>query len=49
MTTSQGDRATRFREMHQRVFVIANAWDAGSARIRWRKVSRPVGKDDRSR
>jgi 2-methylisocitrate lyase-like PEP mutase family enzyme len=26
------DKAARFRELHQRCFVIANAWDAGSAR-----------------
>jgi len=27
------DKAERFRELHQSTFVIANAWDAGSARI----------------
>ncbi len=35
MKPSQRDKALRFRELHQgpRAFVIANAWDAGSARI----------------
>jgi 2-methylisocitrate lyase-like PEP mutase family enzyme len=35
MTTSQNEKASRFRELHERpgAFVIANAWDAGSARI----------------
>jgi 2-methylisocitrate lyase-like PEP mutase family enzyme len=35
MTTNQSDKATRFRALHQgpRAFVIANAWDGGSARI----------------
>ena len=35
MPTSQTDKATRFRALHQGpgAFVIANAWDAGSARI----------------
>jgi 2-methylisocitrate lyase-like PEP mutase family enzyme len=35
MTTSQSDRATRFRALHQGpgAFVIPNPWDAGSARI----------------
>jgi 2-methylisocitrate lyase-like PEP mutase family enzyme len=35
MTASQRDKAARFRALHQRAgaFVIANAWDAGSARI----------------
>jgi 2-methylisocitrate lyase-like PEP mutase family enzyme len=35
MTTSQIDKANRFRALHQRpeCFVIANVWDAGSARI----------------
>ena len=35
MTTSLQDRASQFRAMHQgsAAFVIANAWDAGSARI----------------
>jgi 2-methylisocitrate lyase-like PEP mutase family enzyme len=35
MTTSQSDRATRFRALHQArgAFVIPNPWDAGSARI----------------
>src|SRR5438132_4324309 len=33
--TSQADKASQFRALHQGpgVFVIANAWDAGSARI----------------
>ena len=35
MTTTQLDKANVFRALHQRpgTFVIANAWDAGSARI----------------
>jgi 2-methylisocitrate lyase-like PEP mutase family enzyme len=35
MTTSQSERAKRFRALHDRpgAFVIANPWDAGSARI----------------
>jgi 2-methylisocitrate lyase-like PEP mutase family enzyme len=35
MTVSQSDKATRFRELHEGrgAFVIANAWDAGSARV----------------
>jgi len=35
MTTSQSDKADRFRALHQgsRAFVIPNPWDAGSARI----------------
>jgi 2-methylisocitrate lyase-like PEP mutase family enzyme len=33
MTTSQGEKAERFRALHGRAFLIANAWDAGSARI----------------
>jgi 2-methylisocitrate lyase-like PEP mutase family enzyme len=35
MPTSQNDKAQRFRALHQGAgsFVIANAWDAGSARI----------------
>src|SRR2546429_978314 len=35
MTVSQNDKAARFRALHQgpRVFVIANPWDAGSARV----------------
>lgn len=35
MTTTQSDKAIRFRALHQGpgAFVIANAWDAGSARI----------------
>jgi 2-methylisocitrate lyase-like PEP mutase family enzyme len=35
MTTSQHDKATRFRALHQgpRAFVIPNPWDAGSARV----------------
>src|ERR1700751_3817286 len=35
MTSSQLEKANRFRALHQEpgFFVIANAWDAGSARI----------------
>ena len=35
MTLSQADKATQFRTLHQRAgaFVIANPWDAGSARL----------------
>lgn len=35
MTTTQNDKAARFRALHQgpRAFVIANPWDAGSARL----------------
>ena len=35
MTVSQSDKAARFRALHQgpRAFVIANPWDAGSARV----------------
>lgn len=35
MTTSQADRAARFRALHQApgAFVIPNPWDAGSARV----------------
>lgn len=35
MTASQAERAKRFRELHDRpgAFVIANPWDAGSARL----------------
>ena len=35
MTSSQSTRADRFKALHQgpRAFLIANAWDAGSARI----------------
>jgi 2-methylisocitrate lyase-like PEP mutase family enzyme len=35
MTTSQSEKASRFRSLHERagVFVIANPWDAGSARL----------------
>jgi 2-methylisocitrate lyase-like PEP mutase family enzyme len=35
MTASQSDKAARFRALHEGpgFFVIANAWDAGSARI----------------
>jgi 2-methylisocitrate lyase-like PEP mutase family enzyme len=35
MTVSQGDKAARFRALHQGpgAFVIPNPWDAGSARI----------------
>jgi 2-methylisocitrate lyase-like PEP mutase family enzyme len=35
MTVTQNDKGARFRELHQRpgAFVIANAWDAGSARV----------------
>jgi 2-methylisocitrate lyase-like PEP mutase family enzyme len=35
MTISQGDKAARFRALHERpgAFVIPNPWDAGSARV----------------
>lgn len=35
MPTSQQDKADRFRALHQGTgaFVVANAWDAGSARV----------------
>jgi len=35
MTVSQGEKATRFRALHQApgAFVIPNPWDAGSARL----------------
>ncbi|MEJ0020277.1 MAG: isocitrate lyase/phosphoenolpyruvate mutase family protein [Acetobacteraceae bacterium] len=33
MAASQAEKAARFRDLHQTCFVIANAWDAGSARI----------------
>jgi 2-methylisocitrate lyase-like PEP mutase family enzyme len=35
MTVSQADKASRFQALHRRprAFIIANAWDAGSARI----------------
>jgi len=34
MASSQSDKATRFRALHQGpAFVIPNPWDAGSARI----------------
>jgi 2-methylisocitrate lyase-like PEP mutase family enzyme len=35
MTASQSDKATRFSTLHHgpRAFLVANAWDAGSARI----------------
>jgi 2-methylisocitrate lyase-like PEP mutase family enzyme len=35
MTSTQADKAARFRALHQRpgAFVIANPWDAGSARL----------------
>ena len=35
MTTNQSDKAARFRALHEgpRAFVIANPWDAGSARV----------------
>ncbi len=35
MTSTQGDKAVRFKKLHQgpRAFVIPNPWDAGSARI----------------
>ena len=35
MTATQSDKAKRFSALHQgpRAFLIANAWDAGSARI----------------
>ena len=53
MATNQVEKANRFRELHEApgAFVIANAWDAGSARIlagvgfsRWRRraVPRPA-------
>ena len=29
----QSDKAARFRALHERCFVIANAWDGGSARV----------------
>jgi 2-methylisocitrate lyase-like PEP mutase family enzyme len=29
----QSDKGAKFRQLHSRCFVIANAWDAGSARI----------------
>ncbi len=33
MPTSLADKAQRFRALHETTFLIANAWDAGSARI----------------
>ena len=35
MPVTQSDKAARFKALHEnaRAFVIANAWDAGSARI----------------
>jgi 2-methylisocitrate lyase-like PEP mutase family enzyme len=35
MTVNQGDKAVRFRALHEgpRAFVIPNPWDAGSARV----------------
>jgi 2-methylisocitrate lyase-like PEP mutase family enzyme len=35
MTATQSDKAAAFKALHQRpgVFVIANAWDGGTARI----------------
>ncbi len=33
MSTTQADKAAAFRALHDRPFVIANAWDAGSARL----------------
>jgi 2-methylisocitrate lyase-like PEP mutase family enzyme len=33
MATSQTEKANHFRSLHESCFVIANAWDAGSARI----------------
>jgi 2-methylisocitrate lyase-like PEP mutase family enzyme len=33
MTATQMDKAKRFRELHQRTFVIPNPWDAGAARL----------------
>jgi 2-methylisocitrate lyase-like PEP mutase family enzyme len=34
MTSPSADRVARFRALHERgIFVIANAWDAGSARV----------------
>jgi 2-methylisocitrate lyase-like PEP mutase family enzyme len=33
MAANQAEKANRFRALHENCFVIANAWDAGSARI----------------
>src|SRR5262245_5162733 len=33
MSASQKEKAEQFRKLHEKPFVIANAWDAGSARI----------------
>ena len=35
MTTTQSEKGARFRALHQApgAFLIANAWDAGSARV----------------
>ncbi len=33
MANGQGQKANRFRALHENCFVIGNAWDAGSARI----------------
>jgi len=33
MSATQAEKATVFRALHDRPFVIANAWDAGSARL----------------
>src|SRR5688572_33227444 len=35
MAATQSEKAARFRALHERpgAFVIANAWDAGSARV----------------
>ena len=31
--TTQSEKAAKFRTLHEKPFVIANAWDAGSARV----------------
>src|SRR5690242_15359768 len=31
--TTQKEKVERFRALHSKTFVIANAWDAGSARV----------------
>lgn len=33
MGTTRSDKAARLRALHERTFIIANCWDAGSARI----------------
>ena len=33
MTTTQADKARAFRALHERLFVMPNPWDGGSARI----------------